>query len=538
MKNFKYILLTTIFSFIGISCEQEMTELSPFPSAGSSSPSGSSGSADFTKFVTIGGSFTAGFMDGALHDFGQTHSLGRMLSNQLSYAGGSTTFNQPDINSANGYLGSGPDGVPGTADDQGRTYLTQSASTGAIGISFTEGDIASVLTPYSGDKAALNNFAFPNSVLAMYLTPAAGGPNVPANPAYNSFFARFDASSATVSPLGQFIGSGASFFMSWLGHSDFIGYAARGGDAAQVPKPDAATLGAYYGQALGAMLTLNPAWKGVVGTVPDILASPYFQFISATVAPANAIIPLNATDDAATLASLAALAGGYNQTVNGLAAGGAITAQEATARQLGWSAGANAALVNDENLTDLGPYWDGMVGAGQLDAPTRAMLEPYRIARHAAAGEILPLSAQAVLGLPISPSMPTAVWGVSYPLSDQYFLTGAELMEFEIARKTFNGAIAAAVAASGGGRVAVADFDGYYESLAGSAPFTNNNVVVTYDFAPPTGMWSTDGIHPNARGYALVANKFIAAINEAFGASVPSAKVGDFTGAALPVTVN
>jgi len=71
-----------------------------------------------------------------------------------------------------------------------------------------------------------------------------------------------------------------------------------------------------------------------------------------------------------------------------------------------------------------------------------------------------------------------------------------------------------------------------------SSPFTNNNVVVTYDFAPPTGMWSTDGIHPNARGYALVANKFIAAINDKFGASVPSAMVGSYTGAALPVTVN
>jgi hypothetical protein len=51
-------------------------------------------------------------------------------------------------------------------------------------------------------------------------------------------------------------------------------------------------------------------------------------------------------------------------------------------------------------------------------------------------------------------------------------------------------------------------------------------------------MWSTDGIHPNARGYALVANKFIAAINDKFGASVPSAMVGSYTGAALPVTVN
>ena len=535
MKNFKYILLTTIFTFIGISCEQEMTELSPFPSEGYSSPSGSSGSANFAKFATIGGSYTSGMMDGALHNFGQSHSVAKLIANQLAYAGGAQTFNQPDINSANGYIGPGPDGIPGTSDDQGRTYLTQSASTGAIGIDFAPGDLMSVLTPYGGDKTALNNFAFPNSVLAMYLTPFAGGPNVPANPAYNPFFARFDASGATVSPLGQFIGSGASFFMTWLGHSDFLGYAARGGDQAQVPIPDAATLGGYFQSALGGMLAANPVWKGVVGTVPDLLAAPYFQFIAATVAKPTEIIPM-AND--ATLAQLQGLAAGFNALNTSLAGLGYITAQEAGMRTLSWSVGANSILVEDETLTDLGPLWDALVGLGLLDAGTRAALDPFKMARQAFDGEILPLSAQVVIGVPVHPSMPTAVYGVTVPLPDQYFLTGAELYEFEVARQTYNAAVAGAVAAYGGGRVAIADFNGYFESLAGTSPFTNNNVVVTYDFAPPTGMWSTDGIHPNARGYALVANKFIAAINDKFGASVPSAMVGSYTGAALPVTVN
>ena len=530
MRKFKYIILTTIFSFMVFSCEQESMQLNPYPSSGSGGSSGSSGSASFAKFVTIGGSYTSGLMDGALHDFGQSHSVAKMIANQLALAGGSSTFNQPDINSANGYIGPGPDGVPGTADDQGRTYLTQSASTGAIGLSFTQGDIASVLTPYSGDKSALNNFGFPNSVLAQYLI-ANDGTLAPAN----DFFARFDASGATISPIGQFIGSGASFYMAWLGFSDFLAYAARGGDQAQVPIPDAATLGTYFTQALGACQTMNPVWKGVVGNVPDILAAPYFQFIAATVAKPTEIIPL-AND--ATLASLQGLATGYNLTVNGLALAGAITAQEAAMRQFSWSAGANAVLVNDEALTDLGPYWDGMVLAGQLDAVSRAGLEPYRTARQAKDGEILPLAAQAVIGLPVNPAAPTAVWGVSVPLSDQYFLTGSELVEFETARATYNAAVASAVSAYGGGRVALADFNGYFAGLAGASPFSNNGVAVTYDFAPPTGMWSTDGIHPNARGYALVANKFINAINEAFGASVPEASVGSYTGAALPVTVD
>ena len=539
MIKFKHIILTAIFTFAMFSCEQEMLELNPYPTPDGGAVTGTSGSADFTKVATIGGSFTAGLMDGTLNDVGQSGSLGRMISVGLSNAGGSTTFNQPDINSVNGYLGPGPDGVPGTPDDQGKTYLTQSASTGAIGISFSEGDITSVLTPYAGDKAALNNFAFPNSVMAMFLTPAAGGPNVAANPAYNSFFARFDNSGATVSPLGQFIGSGATFFMSWLGFSDFVAYSARGGDENQAPAPNSTELATYYQQALGARMTSNPVWKGVVGTVPDLLALPYFQFIVATagVGPTG-IIPLDPTEDAATIAQLQGLAAGFNQTVNGLAAQGALTAQEAAMRQLSWSGGGNSVLVNDESLTDLGPLWDQLVLANQIDAATRAQLEPYRLARQAISdSEILPLSAQTVLGVAVSPATPTAVWGVTVPLSDEYFLTAGELQMFETARATVNAAIVSAVTAVGDDRVAIADFNGYFEGLATASPFAQMNTAVTYDFAPPTGMFSTDGIHPNARGYGLIANKFFAAINEKFGSTIPDLKVGNFVGAPLPVTV-
>ena len=534
MKKFKSIILTVALSLVFFACEQEVTELKPNVYSPAGTPSGNSGSADFSKFVTIGGSFTAGLMDGTLNNSGQMYSLGKMINNQLQLAGGTSTFNQPDINSENGYLGPGPDGVMGTADDQGKTYLTISASTGAIGISFTQGDAASVATPYSGDKSALNNFAFPNSVMAMFLTELAGGPNVAVNPAYNPFFARFDASGATVSPVGQFIGSGGSFFMSWLGFSDFVAYSARGGDEAQAPKPNATELGTYYQLALGAMLTNNPYWKGVVGTVPDLLALPYFQFISSTVAKPSGIIPLHPVDDAATIGLLQTLAAGFNATLAGLSAQGFLSADEAAARQLSWSAGANAALINDESLTDLGPLWDALVAGSLMDAATRAQLEPYRMARMATDNDILPLAAQQVLGVAVTP---TVVWGVTAPLTDEYVLTASELYEFEVTRATVNAAISGAVAALGSDRVAVADFDGFFQTLGGASPFVLNNSIITYDFAPPTGMFSTDGIHPNARGYSIIANKFIDAINEKFGATVPHGNPSSYPGPGFPVTV-
>ena len=529
MKKFKSIFFIVALSLVFFACEQEVTELKPNAYSPAGTPSGNSGSADFSKFVTIGGSFTAGLMDGTLNNSGQMYSLGKMINHQLQFAGGSATFNQPDINSENGYLGPGPDGVAGTSDDQGKTFLTQSASTGAIGISFSQGDAASVATPYSGDKTALNNFAFPNSVLGQFLIPN-NGTLAPVNP----FFARFDASSATSSPVAQFIGSGGSFFMSWLGFSDFVAYSARGGDEAQAPKPNSTELGTNYQTALGAMLTMNTAWKGVIGTVPDLLALPYFQFIAATVAKPSGIIPLHPTDDAATIGLLQGLAAGFNATLAGLSAQGYLSDTEAAARQLSWSAGANAALINDESQTDLGPLWDALVAGSLMDAATRAQLEPYRLARMATDNDILPLAAQAVLGVAVTP---TVVWGVTAPLTDEYVLTATELYEFEVARATVNAAITGAVAALGSDRVAVADFDGYFQTLGGASPFVVNNSIITYDFAPPTGMFSTDGIHPNARGYSLIANKFIDAINEKFGATVPHGNPTDFPGPGFPVTV-
>ena len=170
-----------------------------------------------------------------------------------------------------------------------------------------------------------------------------------------------------------------------------------------------------------------------------------------------------------------------------------------------------------------------------MDAATRAQLEPYRMARMATDNDILPLAAQQVLGVAVTP---TVVWGVTAPLTDEYVLTASELYEFEVTRATVNAAISGAVAALGSDRVAVADFDGFFQTLGGASPFVLNNSIITYDFAPPTGMFSTDGIHPNARGYSIIANKFIDAINEKFGATVPHGNPSSYPGPGFPVTVD
>ena len=528
MKKFKSIILTVALSLVFFACEQEVTELKPNPYS-PSSPTGQSGSADFSKFVSIGGAYIAGFGDGGLlHSGLQPYSVGRMVAVQLAKAGGSSTFVQPDINSPNGYFGPGADGVPGTADDEGRWYLTISASTGAIGVGRAEGDFASVTTPYAGDMTKIQNFAVGKQTMGQFLIPN-DGTVAPLNP----YFARFDASGGTKSALEQMIGTGSSFFLAQLGTYDFLAHYARGGDPNVFPEPTASAYGPQFEQALVSMLTNNPTWKGVVGTVPDVLASPFFQMVG----DPSALVPLDATDDAATIGLLGQLSGGVNILLDQAVASQFITAEEAAGRTLGWSAGVNPLLVEDESLTDLGPFFDAVQAQGGMDAAQRAQLAPYEQARMARSGEIIHLLGGTMIGTTPTAD-PTLVLGITLPMPDVAFLTGAELVHIETQRAIFNGAIKQAVATHGNGRVAVADFDGFFQALAGASPFTMNNSIITYDFAPPTGLWSADGLLPNGRGYTLMANKFIAAINETFGATVPEGNPADAPGPGFPVTVD
>lgn len=42
------------------------------------------------------------------------------------------------------------------------------------------------------------------------------------------------------------------------------------------------------------------------------------------------------------------------------------------------------------------------------------------------------------------------------------------------------------------------------------------------------GAFSLDGVHPNNRGYAILANDFIDAINNTYGAAVPKVDVASY----------
>jgi len=266
MKNIsKYILLLAAVALW--SCEPKMDEFSP-----------SNGSADFTKYVAVGDSYTAGYTDGALGARGQGESFSAILSKQLAYVG-STSFEQPMVQS---------DGSIGTT-----VINEQGALNGYFELSIVGGSLAPV--PTAGDMAIFaeqaydadnQNFGVPGAksyhLLAQgFGNPAAGVGN------YNPFYTRF-MSSGTASVLEDALATKPSFVSLWIGGNDVLGYALEGGEADIITPP--ADFANYMGLLTSSLFTGET--EGALGNVPSINALPYFNTVTY-----NALVIDQATAD-------------------------------------------------------------------------------------------------------------------------------------------------------------------------------------------------------------------------------------------------
>jgi hypothetical protein len=193
----------------------------------------------------------------------------------------------------------------------------------------------------------------------------------------------------------------------------------------------------------------------------------------------------------------------------------------------------NRLLIFDESLIDMKPFFDGLLAAKQISDAQRAGLEAYRQIRQATAEDLIPLTASSVIGTTVGGN-PTAINGVSVPLADNFVLTKIEKEEVIARTNTFN-AIIKKVADDNAARIAFADVNATFTALVAARAMVVNGVTITPALTPPTGVFSEDGVHPNSRGYAYMANVFIDAINAKFGATIPKANLGDYKGTGLPI---
>lgn len=535
------------------SCEQEVIETtSPDPDQTNIDPdpcTGNPGSANFTKFIAIGNSFVAGVQGGALFTSGQDNSLPLIINKQLACAGGSTTFNQPTIGASLGWnlFITQPFLTDNTKPILGRLLLqygtnvdcaTGSASARPTPQAYSPGVLEALPDPGANPgfiygngstKAALNNFGVPAIVLGQALIPETGAwAGAGSDPSFSPFYGRLAyPGTGTSTIIGDAAAAGGTFFMFWLGLDDFFLYAAFGADPAKAPLTSSPAFGAQYGAAIGALLDSNPDLKGIVGNFPDIFAMPHFTSVTY-----NAI-PLDATSADALTSGFT----GYNAALDGLIANKDAfgisddLAAEIATRKASFAADCNnRILLEDENLTDLGPYFDGLQGAGAITADQRAQLAPYEQVRQSTATDVFPLSTGSVLGT----SGAFGILGLSEPIPDQYAIVPAEKDAIDAARTAFNSAIQATVDANSS-RLALADVSTAMSTLVSSQVASYNGIVITPNINPPTGIFSEDGVHPNTRGYAFISRVFIEAINTKFGSTIPLTNISKYPATDLPI---
>lgn len=264
MKIKYYILLLLIFAIAG--CKPSIDEFTP-----------KKGDADFTSFLAVGNSLTAGYADGSLYASGQESSYANILAKQFAAVGGGS-FKQPMMVDDLGFGFEGITPVP-------KLVLGPSVDC------FGETSLAPIRAPFEVNPA---NF----------VSVAAGGPynniGVPGVKTFHMFFeqlavvnpyyARFapDGNTPLINLTAAF---DASFFTLWLGNNDVLGYASSGGASDSLTDP---TQFMYFMDLIIKACIENqpgalaPA-KGAVGNIPDITSIPFISYMNTQI-PYNGMV--------------------------------------------------------------------------------------------------------------------------------------------------------------------------------------------------------------------------------------------------------
>ncbi len=517
MKNI-IVRLSYILSLVGViwACDSEDDLVEDRIAENTIDVSFTPGNADFTNYIALGNSLTAGFMDGALYTEGQDNSFPNIIGTQLIEAGLTADFNQPDINAENGF------NATLNTDPTMATFGKFILDTSIPGPTPTmPGD---PITPFAGDRSTLNNFGVSGAGLADLTNPAVGLPTA------NPFYARFATNPGVSTILSDALATDPTFFTLWAGSADVLGYATSGGTGEDpLDEYSQMEFTTDFSNVIGQLVAEGA--EGVVINIPPVTLIPFLRAV-----PYNPV-PL----DEATAGVLNTSFAGFNGALDAIVANLGHDADDANARKIAFAAAPNnPLLIIDEALEDLSAKFDQLEGAGAISADQRAALQPFVQARQATGNDLIPLSTQPSIGEDLNPMEPgTALRGISVPLSDEFVLTFAESVAAVTAAATYNGVISTIVDNTPGVELfdiqpIFADIAGLEEDEAivlGLTPAAQaaaddeqgifyEGVLLLPDFSP-TGIFSTDGIHPNPRGHAIVANELIDVINSSFGSNIP-----------------
>ena len=474
-------------------------------------PKSSAGEADFSRYIAVGNSLTAGYGDSGLYLEGQQTSYPNIMSQQFARVGGGS-FAQPLFPTANaagtGYLKiagfSGPN--PAITSEDG-SFTAATATTPAVvvngtpttrfaaGRAFVSPTLPLLLRYSATDN---QNLGVPGIRVADITTADYGRLTASSNAGnFNPLFERLLPNAADSRTYLAYIQERVTtvkptFFTNWLGNNDVLGYATNGGTA--VPLTTVAEFTTKYNQSVDA-LTADGA-KGLVATIPTVTAVPFFT----TVPTAAVAAQINATPIPAAL-------------------------EPSIRAALGLPAGAPLPAG-----LRFGFYITTGAGVKRLATPADLLVLPARsfINTPSTPAQLFPQG----LGLEI-PGAPAptaaALANASNALANSLVLDAAEVTAVNDRTNELNAVITASAQRK---NLALFDANAFFNGIARNGIVVNgvNNTAAFIS----GNLFSLDGVHPTPRGYAVIANEMIKTINAKYGASVPGVDASTYRGVRFP----
>jgi len=405
----------------------------------------SSGSANFSTFISVGDSYTQGLQDGGLHnEHGQQdNSYPAIIAKQMG-----TTFIQPTVSgTGSGYMH--------LAYRNDKIEVIK-----AFDIKITDNDPEAIMydptfTTWADKTITYNNLALGGlnvrNIVNMspaefvYLGNGAGGglawngvTGEPITP-YGRFL-DWGTSSNKIEYIEHVKKSNATFFTNWLGINDVLGWVKNGGD--DFFGFSIKTTPSEFRQKYDTVLTVfkNMGAQGVCANIHDFTQSPFFTTV--------------------TLA--------------------------AVKKDIWIKEGADTTIIRKATTDDL-----LLLSSSSLIAKGDGLTQ-------------------------------------SNPLPHQQVLDRDEVVIARNYIQQLNNEIYASATAHG---YAVVDMYAYMDKL--NKGMTYDGVALSVKYIEG-GAYSLDGLHPNSRGNAMIANEFIRVINATFGSTLRPVAIANYGGIVFP----
>ena len=514
----------------------------------------SAGDADFSSYVAVGNSLTAGYMDGTVSRGSQANSFPSMLAQQFALVGGGA-FTQPSYAEDVNNLG----GIQGLAGTRLVIDASQGRPENIVGTSTI------TLTPQA---TAYNNMGVPGAKSFHLVAPGYGNIAGVALGQANPYFVRH-ATSPTATVLGDAMLKIPTFFTNWIGANDVLAYATSGGTMPNDPSTpaDESLLPAndnfgtpndnvltYKGNDITSINVFRSAYntiintltsggaKGVVATVPSVTSIPYFTtvpYAPLTAAGLGKSLLPTGTVAEQTTAGTAAMNQLNAALYNNLDAVFTALGEPNRVNPLNPNA-ANPLLIHDVDAADRTAQISGALQLQGVPAIQANVIgATFGKARQTTSADLVVLPASGVIGTvnatasvnPVLSGLGAINNGVSYPMENKWVLTANEKTKVANATAAYNADIVSIAATK---NLAVADMNAIMNQLVSGLRADNGTLYTANYFSGGTSeykvLFSLDGVHPNARGYSVIANEVIKVINSHYNARLPFLNPNNFPG--------